>query len=131
VLCIPCGKPHEVTKWRWFHLLQLLPLLSQIRRGRHRKSGFESPFWNECEPSRIYDLPRNLNRNSTFQFLVKTGSLNVLTTAKLVDFLLILKWINQDISNVFYYANSCESMLLRGERNPQSIVHRSCPKLVF
>jgi hypothetical protein len=42
------------------------PLLSQICRGRHRKSGSESPFWNAREPSSIYDLPRNLNRNSRY-----------------------------------------------------------------
>jgi hypothetical protein len=44
--------------------LYLLPS-SQICRAWHRKSGSESPFWNVLEPSRIYDLPRNLNRNST------------------------------------------------------------------
>jgi hypothetical protein len=61
----------EPLRWRRFHLLYLLPLLSQIRRDRYRKSGSESPFWNVHEPSRIYDLPRNLNRNSTFMDIVE------------------------------------------------------------
>jgi hypothetical protein len=54
----------EPLKWRRFHLLYFLPLLSQIRRDRYRKSGSESPFWNVREPSRNYDLRRNLNRNT-------------------------------------------------------------------
>jgi hypothetical protein len=54
----------DLLRWRRFHLLYLLPLLSQFRRDRYRKSGSESPFWDVLEPSRIYDLPRNLNRNS-------------------------------------------------------------------
>jgi hypothetical protein len=54
----------DLLRWRRFHLLYLLPLLSQFRRDRYRKSG---PFWNVNEPSKIYDLPLNLNRNSNYQ----------------------------------------------------------------